>query len=122
MRARGSAAVEFALVLPLALMTALALLQTGLLGRESVLVTHAARDAAREAAVVRDEGRIREAALRSGLEPSRAEIVVERWGTVGDPVTVRVRYRTALLVPFLRWLFPEDVILRAAITMRQEVP
>lgn len=122
MRARGSAAVEFALVLPLVLAAALALLQTGLLGREALLVAHAARDAAREAAVVLDEDRIREAALRSGLERSRAEVAVERRGSVGDPVTVRVRYRAALLVPFIRWMVPGEVVLRASATMRQEVP
>lgn len=117
---RGSAAVEFALVLPLALVTALALVQVGLLGREALLVSHAAREAAREATVVRDEDRIREAALRSGLDGSRAEVTVERLGTVGDPVTVGIEYRTALLVPFLRWLLSEEVVLRATVTMRQE--
>jgi hypothetical protein len=117
---RGSAAVEFALVLPLALFMALALVQVGLLGREALLVSQAAREAAREAAVVRDEDRIREAALRSGLDGSRIDLLVERRGSVGDPVTVGIAYRTPLLVPFLRWLLPEEVVLRANVTMRQE--
>jgi Flp pilus assembly protein TadG len=116
----GSAAVEFALVLPQALRTALALVQVGLLGREALLVTHAAREAVREAAVVRDDDRIRQAALRPGLDGSRAEVLVERSGTTGDPVTVHVAYRTSLLVPFVRWLLPEEVVLRASSTMRQE--
>jgi Flp pilus assembly protein TadG len=117
---RGSAAVEFALVLPLALFMALALVQVALLGREAVVVTQAARDGAREAAVTTDEDRIRDAALRSGLDASRTDVAVERHGTVGDPVTVRVEHRASLLVPFLDWLLPRRVVLQASATMRQE--
>ena len=40
---RGTAAVEFALVLPLVLVVALALVQTGLLVRDRLLVEAAAR-------------------------------------------------------------------------------
>jgi hypothetical protein len=45
---RGTAAVEFALVLPLVLVVALALVQTGLLIRDGLLVESAARAGARE--------------------------------------------------------------------------
>jgi len=44
---RGTAAVEFALVLPLVLVVALALVQTGLLVRDRLLVEVAARAGAR---------------------------------------------------------------------------
>ena len=44
---RGTAAVEFALVLPLVLVVALALVQTGLLVRDRLLVEAAARAGAR---------------------------------------------------------------------------
>ena len=46
-RERGTAAVEFALVLPLVLVVALALVQTGLLVRDRLLVEAAARAGAR---------------------------------------------------------------------------
>jgi Flp pilus assembly protein TadG len=45
---RGTAAVEFALVLPLVLVVTLALVQTGLLVRDRLLVEAAARAGARD--------------------------------------------------------------------------
>jgi TadE-like protein len=118
---RGSAAVELALVLPLALTAALALLQVGLLAKDALLVEQAAREGAREAAVSTDAERVREAALRGGSFPEeRTEIDIMRGGTVGDPVTVRVRYRSPLVVPFVERLFPAEVEMEADATMRQE--
>ncbi len=117
----GSAAVELALVLPLALIAALALLQVGLLGNDSLAVSQAAREGAREAAVTWDQSRVEEAALRGGALPEdRTEVEVDRQGTVGDPVTVRVLYRAPLVVPFVEWLFPDEVELTSEATMRQE--
>jgi hypothetical protein len=121
-RASGSAAVELALVLPLALTMALALIQVGLLSKDTLMVTQAAREGAREAAVSLDAGRVRDAALRGGgsLPGDRTDVHIDRGGTVGDPVTVRVRYRAPLVVPFLDWLFPEEVAIESEATMRQE--
>jgi len=118
---RGSAAVELALVLPLALLVALALVQVGLLGKDALLVEQAAREGAREAAVTVQDERAREAALRAGdLAPERTDVEVERAGSVGDPVTVRVRYRSPMVVPFVDWMLPDEVVLTSAVTMRQE--
>ncbi len=118
---RGSAALELALVLPLALLAALALVQVGLIARDASVVALAAREGSREAAVTSDYDSVREAALRSGgLPEERTEVVVERSGTVGDPVTVRVRFRAALVVPFVEWLFPDELELASQATMRQE--
>lgn len=120
-RERGSAAVELALVLPLALLVALALVQVGLVARDVSVVAHGAREGSREAAVSADDSRVRDAVLRgSGLPDERTEVTVERGGGVGDPVTVRVRYRAPVVVPFVGWLFPEDIELAADATMRQE--
>jgi hypothetical protein len=118
----GSAAVELALVLPLVLLMALALVQVGLLAKDSLVLLQAAREGAREAAVTTDQERVRQAALRGGggLAEERTEIEVQRTGGMGDPVTVRVRYRAAVIVPFIEWLFPEEVVMRSAATMRQE--
>ena len=119
--ARGSAAVEFALVLPLALLAGLALVQVGVVAKDAIVVAHAAREGAREAAVTSDDGRVREAALRGGaLDEERTDVVVERSGGAGDPVTVSVRYRVPLVVPFVEWLFTEEAELTARATMRQE--
>jgi hypothetical protein len=117
----GSATVELALVLPVALFAAVALLQVGLFAKDSLAVANAAREGAREAAVTRDERGVREAVMRSGnLSQDRTVVAVERAGGVGTPVTVTVRYRSPVVVPFIEWLFPQQVALQAAATMRQE--
>lgn len=117
----GSAAVELALALPLALWMALALVQVGLLAKDAVVVVQAAREGAREAAVTTSEDRIRQAVLRGGgLPDERTDVAVERQGTVGDPVTVEVSLRAPMVVPFIDWLFPEEVTVRSSATMRQE--
>src|SRR6187402_1210715 len=91
---RGSAAVEFALVLPLVLVVALALVQTGLLVRDRLLLEAAARAGARAAAVQEDAAAIRSAALAAApsLEDRGVELAVTRAGARGEPVTVSVRY------------------------------
>jgi hypothetical protein len=110
------------LVLPLALLVALALVQVGLLTKDALVVAGAAREGAREAAVSLDDARITEAALRGGggLPASRTEVHVQRSGGAGDPVTVRVTYRAPVLVPFVEWLFPDEVAVVSEATMRQE--
>ena len=117
----GSAAVELALVLPLALFAALALVQVGLLSKDSLAVANSAREGAREAAVSTDDARVREAALRGGnLSEDRVLVAVERSGGMGAPVSVTVRYRSPLVVPFVQWLFPDEVTMQSTATMRQE--
>ena len=118
---RGSAAVELALVLPLVLLMSLAIVQVGLLAKDSLMVSQAAREGAREAAVTTDDERVRQAALRGGgLSDERTDVSVERAGGAGDPVTVRVEHLAPLVVPLVEWLFPDEVTLTAAATMRQE--
>ena len=48
---RGSAAVEFALLLPIVLLLLLAFVQVGVLARDPLVLTQASRAGAREAAV-----------------------------------------------------------------------
>ena len=51
---RGSAAVEFALVLPILFVVLLGLVQVGVLAKDELLVQQAARIGAREAAISPD--------------------------------------------------------------------
>jgi hypothetical protein len=109
------------MVLPLALLFALALVQVGLVAKDSLVVVQAAREGTREAAVTTDQDRVRQAALRGGgLPPDRTEVTVARDGGVGAPVTVAVTYRAPLVVPFVEWLFPQEVTVSARASMRQE--
>ena len=118
----GSAAVEFALVLPLVLVVALALVQVGLLARDRLLVEAAARAGARAAAVEADDAAIRAAALAAApsLDQSASAVQVDRLGTQGDPVTVTIAYDEPIRVPLIGWLFGASVEMSAAATDRQE--
>ena len=119
---RGSAAVEFALVLPLILTVALALLLVGLIAMDQLVLTGAARAGAREGAVTSDDESVRAAALDAAisLERRNVDVKVHREGEPGAPVTVTVLYRVPIVVPMVRWLFPSAVELSSAATMRQE--
>ena len=119
---RGTAAVEFALVLPLVLVVALALVQTGLLVRDRLLVEAAARAGARAAAVQDDAAAIRASALAAApsLEETGIDLAVNRAGVRGDPVTVSIRYLASIRVPFVGWLFGDPVAMATSTTARQE--
>jgi len=123
-REGGSAVVEFALVLPMLLLVALALVQVGLLARDELLLVQAARAGARAAAVDPDDAVVRDAAVRSapGLDPARVAVEVRRSGERGQPVTVVVVYEAPVQIPVVGWLFPPQIELRGEATMRQEFP
>jgi Flp pilus assembly protein TadG len=121
---RASAAVEFALVLPLLLIMSLALVQVGLLVKDQLVVIGAARAGAREGAVTSDDQRTAQAALDTalagGLDDSLVTVKVSREGGTGTPVEVTVSYADPVVVPLVEWLFPSSVDLGASTTMRQE--
>jgi Flp pilus assembly protein TadG len=114
--------VEFALVLPLAVVALLLVVQVALVVAEQLVVQHAAREGAREAAVWNEDGRARDAALRAGnLDAERADVEVtpsER--EVGTPVRVTVRYRVPLVVPYVSRFLPGEVTLQASSVYRVE--
>lgn len=119
---RASASVEFALVLPLVLVMALALLQVGLLVKDQLVLEGSARAGARQGAVTTDDSEVAEAAERAAvsLDPDGLEVHVERDGGRGTPVTVKVAYHAPIAVPLVAWLFPDTVDLGATAVMRQE--
>lgn len=106
-------------MLPLVLLVALAVAQVGLVARDALLVTAAARDAAREAAVSADRSEIRAAALSGGLGSSRLAIEHGSAGPAGSRVEVRVRYRSPTELPLVGRLVG-DVDLSARAVMRVE--
>ncbi|CAN5734100.1 hypothetical protein BH20ACT1_BH20ACT1_10520 [soil metagenome] len=117
---QGQAAVELALVLPLVAVLALMLVQVALVVRDQVLVIHAAREAARAAAVSPESDAAGEAA-RAGasLEPSRLEIDVSGRGQPGSRVQVELRYISPTEVPLVGPLVG-DVTLSGSAAMRVE--
>jgi len=119
---RGTAAVEFALVLPIVLAIVLALVQVGLLVRDRLLVESAVRAGARTAAVDPREEAVRASVLRAApaLDEGAVSLAIARAGTRGEPVTVTLTYVASIRVPFVAWLFPEGVSMQAVATDRQE--
>jgi Flp pilus assembly protein TadG len=119
---RGTAAVEFALVLPLLLTVALALVEVGLLARDRLLVEAAARAGARAATAETDEGAIRDDAVAAapGLDPADLTVIVTRSGSRGDPVTVTIGYIDTVRVPFIGWLMGTSVSMQTEASARQE--
>jgi Flp pilus assembly protein TadG len=117
---RGQATVEAALVLPLVVLLLLAVVQVGLLVRAEVLVTHAAREAARSAAVDPDpEAAARAAALATTLDPNRLTVRVQGRGGPGSRVQVEIDYTAPTDVPLVGGLLG-DITLHASATMRVE--
>ncbi len=118
---RGQATVELALVLPLVAVLLLVLLQVGLVVRDRVLVTHAAREAARAAAVAPHDRSIaaeRGAVRASDLTAGNLRVTTSSVDG-GDAVEVHVVYRSTTDVPLVGLLVP-DVDLAADATMRVE--
>lgn len=117
---RGQAAVELALGLPLLAVLALALLQVAFVVRDQVLLTHAAREAAREAAVSADPAAARRAALHGAdLEGDRLVVEVGARGRPGSRVLVVLRYPAPTRVPLVGAVVG-DVQLTAKAAMRVE--
>jgi len=119
---RGTAAVEFALVLPLVLVMSLAIVQIGLLVKDQVLIEESARAGAREAAVTVDDGAVRQAVVAAaiGLDEEQLDVTVAREGGAGSAVTVTVVYHSPVGIPLVTWLFPDSVDLKGTAVMRQE--
>jgi len=115
----GQAAVEVALVLPLLVLVLLLVVQTAFVVRDQVLVVHAAREAARAAAVDPSAGAARRAALAAAsLHPTRLVVRVTP-AAAGRQVAVTVSYRSPTITPMIGPLLP-DVLLGGRASMRRE--
>ena len=119
-REGGQATVEVALLLPLVATMLLGVIQVGLVVRDQVLVTHAAREAARAAAVDPTEAVAREGAEAGArLDSSRLDVELSGSAEPGGRLTVTVRYRSPTTVPLVGQLLG-DRTLTAGATMRVE--
>lgn len=119
-RQRGQATVELVLVLPVLVTLALLVAQAAAIGRDQLLVAHAAREAARAAAVDDDPGAGASAARGSAaFEQGRVSVAISGRGATGSRVTATVTYRAPTNVPVVGALLG-DVVLRSSATMRVE--
>lgn len=115
---RGSAVVEFALVLPLVLVVLLGIVEVAVVARSEIQLLHAAREGAREAAASPDTRRS-SAAVRSALGDAgrRVRVSVTRPTQIGEKATVRVSLRHTVAAPFFGGF---NLDLQAQSTMRVE--
>lgn len=98
MSERGSAVVEFALVVPLVLALLLAVVEVAVVGRTQLELISAAREGAREAAANPDPaGAIRAVHAALGDPGGSAVVSVRRPHVVGERavVSIRLPYRVA---------------------------
>lgn len=117
---RGQATVEFALVLPLLCLFLLMVVQVGLVAKDQVLVHHAAREAARAAAVDPTVSAARSAATRAGgLEAGRMTVSLSGGNRRGEVTSATVTYRAPTTVPLVGRMVG-DIALSATVTMRVE--
>ncbi len=127
----GQATVEFALVLPILVILVVGIFEFGRAWNAHQVITDAAREAARTAAVgttavTRDSVKsiVENALLRASLDPKKARIQLSGIGALaGIPVSVEVRYpyKFSLLKPFMGWVGDEgQITLGATSVMRHE--
>lgn len=118
---RGQSTVEFALVLPLVALVVLFIVQAGFIVRDQLLVSHAAREAAR-AASVSDTDRLG-AALTAARNAGAlsADYLSGTVTTIESNTSIRVNiaYRSVTGLPLIGALLP-DIDLDASVVMRVE--
>ena len=113
----GQATVELALVLPVLFGLVLVLVQAGLVLRDQVLAVHAAREAARVAAIDGDDAAaVAAGGGATGLDPARLTVRIEHRGSL---VVADVRYRSPLAIPLLSRVLRE-VDVGATVAMHDE--
>ncbi len=141
---RAQDLLSFVLIMPFILFLVFVIADFGIALDRSLVIKHAAREAARYGAVGQDEASIRQRAIdqsQNVLDTATAACPLAAaddaclevtWGdgpdgnvTVGDTgdgVAVRVRYRYKLINPFLAWLPFNEILLGACADSRLEVP
>ncbi len=130
---QGQALVEFALVLPLVLLLLVGILEFGRAWNEHQVVTDAAREAVRTAALA--DPTITAATVQAVVNRALNNAGIDSVPVILDPADpnapegtavtaeIRVPYRFVLLGPlmdFMGWAPDQQVMLKARATMRKE--
>ena len=117
---KGQSSVELALSLPIVFLLLMALLQTVVIARDHIQLNHAAREAAREAAVSDNRSAPRRAAIaRTTLDADRLKVEVTGQRNGSRRVRAKLSYEVPTRVPVVGLLVP-DVTLEAEAAMRRE--
>lgn len=114
----GQSTVELALVLPVLVIGLLVVVQVARVASDYVNVHHAAREAARRAAVQPDPGVVRAAVTRAtpDLAPDRLGVDLGSSRRRGELLDVTVHYRSPTEVPLVgRFIGDVDLSARAVV-------
>lgn len=121
---RGQSMVEFALILPILLLLVLGIIEFGRVFNQTLIVTAAAREGARSAAVGNSDTIARNTAL-SFIPPANQDTatvaVSPSVRTAGQSVTVVVTNRVQIFTPLISVFFPSNpVVVTGSAVMRVE--
>ncbi len=119
----GQSTAEFALVLPILLIVTLLFVQAVMVLHAQLVVTGAAREAARRGVETASEAEIRGVAMRAaaGLSANGLEISVDSGPRVrGEWIKVGVAYEVPLVIPAIAHLFPDHIRVEGRASMRIE--
>jgi Flp pilus assembly protein TadG len=134
-RRRGQAMVEFALVLPILLVLLIGIVEFGRAWNEHQVITAAAREAARKAAISDEdvtEAEVRAAAentmtgagINLGVRCPTSCITLTNWdGPTNSDLTIAIDlpYRFTFFGPLVKWATGRtNIVLRTSFTMRNE--
>ncbi len=121
----GQATVEAALTFPIVLIALLLIVQVGIVVRDALALSQAAREGVRTAAISADDERTVDSIRNSAgpLAADRIEIVIEpvaQERTRGRPIAIRLRYAERLRIPIVSRIVDLELPLTASATMRME--
>lgn len=122
---KGQSLVETALMLPVLLLLLTGIIDFGLLFNSYLVVSNAAREGARFAAVGNTDTEIitKVGNAAASLDLARLQTVitpVESVRNPGDSVTVTVRYGYSMITPVIGAFFPDEFNIETSTTMRCE--
>jgi Flp pilus assembly protein TadG len=128
---RGSAMVEFALVVPLLVLLLLGIMTAGVLINSKIVVAGAAREAGRTWAILQDDGAARAKATAAvaagGLKFYHNNLTLfdpendVRFARRGDYVEVTVFYRQPTFVPLMARIIDSESPDDGHVTLRSQV-
>lgn len=121
---RGQALVEFALVVPVLLLLVLGIMEFGMVIHEYMVVTGAAREGARIAALGGNDTAVETAVKDAAVNFDKADIRVtvspSPTRIQGEPVTVTVTYPFKPVTPLIGAVFSAGYNINGAAVMRVE--
>jgi Flp pilus assembly protein TadG len=102
----AQALVEFAMVLPVLLLTAMLIVTVGEIARDRVVLEHAASEGARSGSLYNDDLKIREAVAATvrPLDPAQVAVTIQPSAPPrprGSLITVRLSYREPIALGLL---------------------